>query len=806
MLASPTKSLRTPALLLALTMALASCSKDEETATGLDLLARLPDRVIDQPGRFLAGETELWSRGSPGGWWFKKRPDGEPVAWSRAASARFRAPSILPQEHVIRLRLVAPTDDPVQIQVRLNGEAVLEAAEIGKEPSTITVPTRAEAWRRGENTLEIVAPRRIEVPGLGFVGFGVLAVDYAEPLPIELRDDSVRMPAGTGLVYRLIPIEGTALSVRGRSDGGGELGVRIRRLDLATNEYLPDEESTSLAAAEDGSVGGSIPLPSSGGLNEVELAWLGATADSSFELRELSLHSVQPVQRVPVIFVSVDTLSAQHMSVYGYPRKTTPNLERIAADFVLFENCRANAPWTVPSYMSQFSGLLPRAHSLDRREDQEGPLSAWEQDILAPQRWTLAEDLRAAGYRTAAFVDNPWLAAGMGIEQGFDLLDDSAAKLDPHDPHGGIDHIRPLAVDWLRRQGGAPSFLLFQVFDTHAPYNPCKPFDGSFDEDGLPLPDISIPPGPDQQYAYDCLLHYVSVAKFGRKQEEWPAQVPVAPIITDYDEKVAQVDAGIGRFVEDLKALGLYDEALIVISADHGEGTGDHGYWFGHAQLYNSVLHVPLMIKLPRSRHAGKRIPDLVQLVDLYPTITELAIGHSVPGLHGRSLVPLIEGQELPPMPVVSEGGPVEQFAVEDRGWKLIVSHPFRGSPQLLVTHPRLDREAMIAVEPRIAGFHEPWEIQSLLRKNPRLEELIRSTLGEQVLELYHVAEDAGERNDRLREDPEKRLHALLGYLEAGMKAGELAREGVVVDLPPSTFAEDGMAEKLEALGYFGDE
>jgi arylsulfatase A-like enzyme len=307
-----------------------------------------------------------------------------------------------------------------------------------------------------------------------------------------------------------------------------------------------------------------------------------------------------------VIVYLVDCLRADHTTPYGYSRNTTPRLEAFAADAVLFEQAIASSGWTKPSVASLFTSLLPDRHGVMQLPD---PLDG---DLV-----TLAEMLKAHGYSTGAVVANATLyARGSGFHQGFDVFagvrgaEGRRSKI--VDAARVVD--RSLAILDARR--GLPTFLYVHTMDAHVPYVPPEPFDRLY----------GPPPTPDRP-ASDPRRHY---------------QVPedLERVVAQYDGCIAYGDREFGRFLSELEARGLYDRALVLFTADHGEEFLDHGRWTHTKSVFDELVHVPLVVKYPGQRDAGRRVSAQVQLVDVLPTILEhegLPVP-TAPAVVGRSL------------------------------------------------------------------------------------------------------------------------------------------------------------------------
>ena len=310
-----------------------------------------------------------------------------------------------------------------------------------------------------------------------------------------------------------------------------------------------------------------------------------------------------------VLLVTVDTLRADHCSVSGYARETTPQLAALAREGVRVELAYAPMPTTGPSHASMFTGLYPITHGVVKNG------LTLEQDF-----GTLAEALREKGYDTAAVVSSFVLDARFGYAQGFEAYDDEFEAghgsierhaLEGHEVEEGFDRRadettgRARAV--LERLAARPKpfFLFVHYFDPHAPYAPPEPWAGRFD---------------------------------GGATDE------LSRAIDAYDGEIAFVDDAIGKLLEALRAAGLERNTLVVVTADHGEGLMQHGHMAHGVQIYEEAVRVPLLFHLPGRLPAGGTLSGPVELVDLLPTILDLA-GHEVPaGLHGRSVARAVAG------------------------------------------------------------------------------------------------------------------------------------------------------------------
>jgi arylsulfatase A-like enzyme/Flp pilus assembly protein TadD len=301
----------------------------------------------------------------------------------------------------------------------------------------------------------------------------------------------------------------------------------------------------------------------------------------------------------PVVLISIDTLRSDRLPVYGYKKVETPAIDALAQDSILYERAYAHYPLTFPSHASILSGLVPPHHGV--RDNVGYPYDGKKHP-------TLARHFKDAGYDTAGFVSAYVLRGSTGISEGFDTYED---KLTPQEGQS-LDAVqRPgsetaqLAIEWLRgRTNDRPFFLFFHLYEPHAPYQPPEPFASRFAD--------------------------------------------------PYDGEVATADSDVGQLLDELKSRGIYDKALIVLLSDHGEALGDHGGQTHGVFLYREALQVPLLVKLPGSRHHGTRVAAPAGLVDVVPTLLA-ATGVEVPrGLDGTSLLDLLSPQ-TPPRQVYAE-------------------------------------------------------------------------------------------------------------------------------------------------------
>lgn len=337
----------------------------------------------------------------------------------------------------------------------------------------------------------------------------------------------------------------------------------------------------------------------------------------------------------PIIVIVIDTLRADYLGCYGFNGPVSPHLDRFAGESVLFEKCSAQAPWTTPSMASLLTSLYPEAHGVrlgpdDPRDQQTWRL--WWTPAIPESTVTLAESLRDRGYRTAAFVSNGFLTGGLGFEQGFETFDESAALSDDRNAATLFD----AGLQWLRslRDAGEPTFLYFHLMDVHGPYiAPEADFEAVRQSPGFG------PPVELDRAGFRHIQHYLHSPDWTKGPDRYELRLWRGR----YAAGVHAVDRRLGRFVQDLRDSALWDDQLVVVTSDHGEELFDHGGWDHGSSLHEHQVHVPLMIRLPNARLGGTRIGDVVRLVDIMPTITELVGAAAPTEMTGADLLPLMD-------------------------------------------------------------------------------------------------------------------------------------------------------------------
>ncbi len=417
------------------------------------------------------------------------------------------------------------------------------------------------------------------------------------------------------------------------------------------------------------------------------------------ELAMLAHGSAGMADAPNVLLVVLDTVRADHLSLYGYARNTSPNLARIARRGIVFEQARSTAPWTLPSHASMMTGRWPHE------------LSASINSPLDKRYKTLAEYLAGNGYATAGFVaNNAYAGAETGLGRGFALYEDHDLSLEdvvwnssfgqrvilwglcPPEPRAGgnpIDYHRKAAaqvvgdaLSWTGRIKNRPFFAFLNIYDAHDPYFPPVEFDRHFGVKPESAADMAT---LDRWFVLDK-------KRVNARDRE---------LVCDaYDDCLAYVDRQLGRFLEGLDRAGLLASTLVIITADHGEHLGEHEL-YGHASsLYDPEIHVPLLILLPGGAQSGRSISAPVSLRDLAATVADVT-GLGGSPFPGRSLARhWTRGGSFEPEPSFSEvDGPVK--CTPNQGRSPVFSGPLQAlaAGNEVYIRNRAGREELFDVE-----------------------------------------------------------------------------------------------------------
>lgn len=703
------------------------------------------DLVAELPAAWAQIDKNLIDLGTPdvadhllAGWsWNEVSADGTTFVWGMGEESElaFFASRRLPL--TTRLRCApfgAANLGRQQIEVILNRQAV-STLELDPGWQEYELQLPAEPIQPGRNRLTFryghsESPsavggsdddRRLAV-AWDWVRFSELPL---EPVRVDTEPDRLYLPLGARVDYFLdLPVGATLsldrlasrtgssarLAVTLEQDGGaarlvGELDAVRREVHLPLeNEAGLARLQLSVAAVEDPAASGGMTL--FGPAIRTAEPDPGVTASVSGS--PLAAAELPPAPNI--ILYLVDTLRADRLGVYGSSRGLTPNLDALAAGAILFSDPVAQSSATLPSTASIFTGLWPRAHGAVRRDRR-----------IPTELETLPEVLAGAGYTTAAIAANGFISEGFGFADGFDHF----VRLIGREARAGEVHAEALA--WLDDVGrDDPFFLYVHTIDPHTSYAPPVDYRQRF------APDVEDA-GIGGQEAVDAL-----------KERERGAPPGLAEDLAAlYDAEIAYADSELGRFLEELRHRGLFDDSLFIFVSDHGEEFYEHGSWTHGHSLHTELVDVPLIIRLPGGQASGTRIDDPVQHIDLLPTFLDLLGLEASRPLEGRSLLSPVLQPGSRPTPIFSAVGS-DLVSVVWGDWKLVT---------------RLER-------------------------GPELD-----------TRLYNRAMDPGERTNQLENRP-----VMAGYLATLLRKKMLA--GTAPSEAQKAEMDDEVRRNLEALGY----
>ena len=394
-----------------------------------------------------------------------------------------------------------------------------------------------------------------------------------------------------------------------------------------------------------------------------------------------------------VIVIQADTLRRDHLNMYGYDRETAPTLKRLASEGVLFNNYTVQATWTKVSTPSLMTSLYPSSHGVTDFHHH-----------LPASANTLAESYRAAGYATISFASVLFTGQFTNLHQGFEELHEDGSISTPGSSKTAREYVDRLQ-GWLERHRDAPFFVFLHVFDPHDPYEPARPYESMWAN-----------PAHKEEHekqARDVRKFIKNPLRqlFGMPSRDELVKAgfdPVAFVNHDrdwYDGSIRAMDVEVGRLVQTLGRLGLEENTLLVFLSDHGEEFHDHGNMFHGQSVYGELTQVPLFMRWPAGLPKGKVVDEVVQSLDVMPTLLELS-GLAIPdGIQGQTLTPLARqttngngdsANGWKRRPAVTEKAitspdgafapppaDTESYAITDSQWKLIhnKTRP-RGGPE----------------------------------------------------------------------------------------------------------------------------
>jgi len=583
------------------------------------------------------------------GWQDPVEEDGAPLVWSLAEEARLALPTATTAPKLLTLRARCHPSLGPRLPLRLSlGDTALADVELTPQDAefSISLPDGAAATQ-----LVFRVPRRY-VPPKGerdlrpaAVGIRALSVSRvgsaaARALPVA-QAGTLQLPPASAVGYFLRLGASARLSLRATSTGPGRIEPVLETAQGSTPLGLRELRPRTAAELE-----WPLAVPA-GAYARVEIRNAG---DSALLLENAGVSGLDRVGTAPlpsarldgrpsVVVFLTDTLRADRLSAYGFAKPTSPSLDALAKESVLFEDAWAQSSWTRPTVASLFTGLNPATHGAIGFERP-----------LAQRFTTLAEALQKAGYRTGAVVSNHVVHHRFGFAQGFDVWNDGEARL------YGLS-AADVVERGLRFVDATPGpFLLYlHTMEPHATYEPSHEAYRLF---GLP--------GEQRVPSRPILMR----PKIGEGAARYLDGL--------YQGEVWDNDRAFGALVEGLRNRGRLDSSLVLFTADHGEEFLDHGdKGHGHS-LYRELTRVPLVVRLPRGARGGERETAPVAQVDVLPTLLAL-LGVEPPRHEGRDLSSLWLGQARPRGDAVLVGetrfGKSEKQSLRVGSLKLILNH-----------------------------------------------------------------------------------------------------------------------------------
>jgi arylsulfatase A-like enzyme len=736
----------------------AACNRGETPV--FDFVAQFPSAEVQTPTTAIDFGTPAARAHFIDGWSGDELfPSGVSAVWGMGdhSSLRIFVAPRAPMTLGLRCWPLSFPQGPAQVmRVAVNGQQ-LTTLELTKGAADYTVEVPVDALVAGENELRFsygYARRPLDVLA-GATDPRPLAVDWDR---LDIRGTPAAIaPAvqnGTDTPVLVIPFRtrvdyyldvppDSALSIEriapwGLPDGGSN--GTVLRIDVRTDGSATAQTFDLPASASPSRVvlpfrGQQVArltfqaIPGTGagsegtGLQLIRPTLRARQAPQATE--ESDCRRQRPADAHPrpnVIVYLIDTLRADHLGCYGYARGTSPHIDAFAGAATVFANAVAQSSWTRSAVASIFTGLTPRVHGANGRTD-----------VLRPTL-TLAGLAQRAGYETAAIVTNSNVAPLFGMAQGFDTYKMLPERTGSEEIHQLSDRLNEEALAWLDQRSKDRPFLLYlHATDPHSPYTPRSPYRERFAG--------NADPHAGSHDTLQALLDGKIEATEELKQE----------MISLYDGEIAFVDAQFGALLERLKELGLYESALIILVADHGEAFNDHGRWEHGTSLFTEEVSVPLIVKFPNQWHAGERITARAQQVDILPTIVDY-LGQDIPAtVQGRSLLPSLSCSA----PLHDQHPWYAYLGGDGFG---IATESFTHDQLKLIHHLRADR--------------------------PGAE-----------YELYDLGSDPREEHDLSRQ-----RWVAAGYLRSLLRS--FATGSGPAATAPTAVMDEGLKERLRALGY----
>jgi arylsulfatase A-like enzyme len=633
------------------------------------------------------------------------------------------------------------------LDLRLNGSRLAHLPFRRRSRFVVELP--ATLQKAGENRLSLLFGRAGASDDTGpprAARLHALAVDNAAgsrlawlaepdaPPVVEGRRDGeptlVQM-SGATVTYALQLPEGAELRVRPRLADGSRSPARLSVgledgsgpiQELWSGTLTPGQSVPEVRVGLAGRNGRSLRLVlHADGSGPAWVAWMAPRILAPPAAPDSRAQALQDaLQGSNVILVVLDAAGARHFSSYGYERRTTPEIDAIAAEGVLFENAYTTGVYTLAAMGSLWTSRAPEESSAPNRGLSRSP--------GAPV--TLAERLAAVGIHSAGFVANARAGKGYGMDRGFSEFHEVLT-----DGVGRAGALRAAVAGWLRQRPRAPFFLYVHFREPHFPYDPRPPFDTRFGAVA------TLPAAARREQGWIDGVNAGRVSMTPEQRDD---------LVRLYDGNLASADSEIGALRQTLQESGLWDRSVVVITGDHGEALGEHGYVGHNRQVHEESAHIPLVLRFPRGQGpAGVRVATPTGPLDVAPTVSEIF------GLPGAARPEAFRGTGLLGLALGSPGRGfvVTRNAVDDRP-----TYAIRDGRYAFLRSQRRGTELLFD------SVRDPLETRDVARNEPLEAAFLRGRL---FLWLARLRPEPAEPGGAPRLTPEQReqLRAL-GYVE----------------------------------------
>lgn len=666
------------------------------------------------------------------------------------AFLRFSTYSIVPVAISVRCRI--EEGSAARLQVFINGTGAGSRA-VGSEYKEIRYHVDPKRIAPGENSLafKVLSGRKgdnaaISIDRIQFMHPSFPA-NESRPKIDATRGAAIRTPVPSKItVFKKIPA-GARLYMKyglaersGTSNEAAQFRISIEFEDGSTKQLASNlihrrflsrsRATTEISLAEFNGQLAGISLeasPVEGYHAPAEVQWTRAEILSHPESAdEKSLPQREQDDRRKgaskpnIILYLIDALRADSLQPYGYKKPVSPNIQGFSRESLVFENAYAQSAWTRASIASIFTGLYPSSHLVEGRYDR-----------LSASLPTISTELKRHSYGTYGFITNGNVSRDFGFGKGFDVYQHLKERSGSKEIHVQSDELIATVDDFLETTPAQPFFLYVHATDPHEPYTP-EPFPV---ED---LPQCAF----DDPATYRASYVIYGKSKYGEDQLECVRAL--------YDSEILKTDFYFGQFLNHLKERNLYDNSVILLTADHGEAFGGHGSLHHGQSLYEAEIRIPLLIRFPGEKATSKRISTRVRHIDILPTVLDYVSNDPIRNSDGTSLLPLLENHHEPSPPVFSE------LDLDIHKSKALILDDFKLLEIWRGPHHYFQLFYLPA---------DPGEQNDLLPENPVRAGYMKALLGE--WSRSQQAKQQSDRKEQATPDPEteEALRAL-GYLE----------------------------------------